>query len=138
VSYRGFINVEIERGVWNSVYLHHGDQESVEILTKFYNSHHKMVELLSYGDISILGKSIGEKIDFHRRDIAIDSDGYYEQCLFYHRDRGEELAIGLYSHPLSDEFGVYYCLDGEFYYSGTSNIETNLKPFYEAYLKADQ
>lgn len=138
MSYRGYLNMECENGLWATVYLHHGDTDSVEILTKFYNSRNKMVELLSYGDISILGKTIGEKIDFHQRDIAVDSDGYYEQCLFYNRDRDDELELQWHYSPLSDEFGVYYCLDGQFYYSGTADIKHNLKSFYEDYLKADQ
>ena len=55
-------------------------------LKKYYTEPEKIDALIALGDISILGREIGEKVDFdtfsrdeHRRD----------QCLAYGRDRGE-------------------------------------------------
>ena len=54
-----------------------------------YNSLEKVKELVSKGGVSILDDNIGEKIDFNESDLRRTN----KQCLFYSRDRGEDLEI---------------------------------------------
>jgi hypothetical protein len=44
--------------------------------------------LVAQGDCSMLGKEIGEKIDFNER-MEYDTDNKAKQCRFYKRDRDE-------------------------------------------------
>ena len=57
------------------------------ILDSYYQDESKVDELLKNGDISILGNNIGEKIDFDDFELAHKN----KQCLFYARDRGENI-----------------------------------------------
>jgi hypothetical protein len=50
-----------------------------------YQEARKIAQLVELGDISILDKNIGTKIDFDDREAQRTA----EQCLFYGRDRGE-------------------------------------------------
>jgi len=54
-------------------------------LLNFYNTEEKLNELLELGNLSILGTSIGEKVDFDKFDSREN-----QQCLAYGRDRGYE------------------------------------------------
>ena len=67
------------------IYCHFdGYPENVgKILAEHYTDIEKVEELMDLGDLSILGKEIGEKQDF---------DNYTNRswCLAYGRDRGEE------------------------------------------------
>jgi hypothetical protein len=66
------------------------------ILTKCYNDSVSASKLISMGDISSLGATIGEQVSFDRErsdDDYVDLDGVTgvnKQCMFYTRDRGEE------------------------------------------------
>lgn len=51
------------------------------ILTEYYSNINRVNELLNLGDLSVLGKFIGEKQDFDKRVVG--------NCLAYGRDRGE-------------------------------------------------
>jgi hypothetical protein len=51
------------------------------ILTEHYSNINRVNELLNLGDLSVLGKFIGEKQDFDKRVVG--------NCLAYGRDRGE-------------------------------------------------
>jgi hypothetical protein len=51
------------------------------ILTEHYSNINRVNELLNLGDLSVLGKFIGEKMDFNKR--------VQDTCLAYGRDRGE-------------------------------------------------
>ena len=51
------------------------------ILTEHYSNTNRVNELLNLGDLSVLGKFIGEKNDFN--------DRVRDTCLAYGRDRGE-------------------------------------------------
>jgi hypothetical protein len=83
----------IERGVGQTLFEH-------------YNSTAKVEELISNGDISSLGKEIGEKHDFNKR--------VENWTTFYGRDRGEKgLEAKKFSHKL--DFHQYYNLS-EYYY----------------------
>jgi hypothetical protein len=51
------------------------------ILREHYSNINRVNELLNLGDLSVLGKFIGEKMDFNKR--------VQDTCLAYGRDRGE-------------------------------------------------
>jgi hypothetical protein len=59
-----------------------------QTLFKYYDSA-KANFLVAQGDMSMLGKEIGEKIDFNDR-MEYDTDGIAKQCRFYKRDRDEQ------------------------------------------------
>jgi len=54
-------------------------------LLDFYNTEEKLNELLELGNLSVLGTSIGKKVDFNKFDSREN-----KQCLAYGRDRGED------------------------------------------------
>ena len=58
-----------------------------KILASYYTDKKKINSLLAEGEISVLGRNIGEKIDFNDYQLC---HALY-QCWFYHRDRGEKL-----------------------------------------------
>lgn len=58
-----------------------------KVLLAHYDSA-KANHLVAMGDMSMLGKEIGEKIDFNSR-MEYDTDNVAKQCRFYGRDRGE-------------------------------------------------
>ena len=58
-----------------------------KILASYYTDKKKINALLAEGEISVLGRNIGEKIDFDDYQLC----HALNQCRFYHRDRGEKL-----------------------------------------------
>ena len=58
-----------------------------KILASYYTDKKKINSLLAEGEISVLGRNIGEKIDFDDYQLC----HALNQCRFYHRDRGEKL-----------------------------------------------
>ena len=76
-----------ENGAVKSVYCHSdGYIEHVgEILFNHYNTIDKVNKLIMLGDLSRLDVSIGVKTDFNMPNP--------NQCIAYHRDRGEDLSI---------------------------------------------
>ena len=58
------------------------------ILARFYDNSVKVNKLISMGDLSSLGASIGEKHDFNQVNLAETLEETV--CKFYKRDRGEE------------------------------------------------
>ena len=58
-----------------------------KILASYYTDKKKINSLLAEGEISVLGRNIGEKIDFDDYQLCHTLN----QCRFYHRDRGEKL-----------------------------------------------
>jgi hypothetical protein len=58
-----------------------------KVLLEHYDST-KANFLVAQGDCSMLGKEIGEKIDFNDR-MEYDTDNVAKQCRFYKRDRDE-------------------------------------------------
>jgi len=58
-----------------------------DVLLNYYDST-KANFLVAQGDCSMLGKEIGEKINFNDR-MEYDDDGKAKQCRFYKRDRDE-------------------------------------------------
>jgi hypothetical protein len=90
---RSTIAVVQEGGSVRSVYCHFdGYPDGVgATLKEHYTDLAKIEQLLDLGDLSVLDKDIGEKVDFNGRPEG--------QCLFYGRDRGE---IGVYALPHMD------------------------------------
>lgn len=54
-----------------------------KILVENYTTEAKVRELIALGDLSSLGESIGEKVNFN------DPAAHKDQCVAYGRDRGE-------------------------------------------------
>ena len=67
---------------WDGYLDHNG-----KILLEHYNDQHKTLELLLNGDISSLGKEVGEKHDFDARYDSGDPRDTWTK--YYGRDRGE-------------------------------------------------
>ena len=78
MSERCYICIETKKNEYVGVYCHNNGEvyNTGELLLKNYNSRIRVEELLSYGDMSILGENI-------------------ETSVFYKRDKGE------YNHDLS-------------------------------------
>ena len=57
-----------------------------KILAEYYQDESKVNELLAHGDVSIIDKNIGVKIDFNDYKTRYAN----KQCKFYMRDRGEK------------------------------------------------
>lgn len=95
MSTRGRIGMYLGNGNTISVYSHYSNYLdcSGAILKLYYNDEDKIKELIAQGDISSLGKFIGEKHDFDNRP-----DGW---CTFYKRDRGED-GVDAVEMPLGD------------------------------------
>lgn len=60
-----------------------------KLLVTHYNSRLAAEFLVSKGHLSVLGKKVGEKIDFND-SMKYDEDNFAEQCRYYGRDRGEK------------------------------------------------
>ena len=75
MSTRSVIAIENSDGTLTGVYCHHDGytEHHAPILKNNYDTEEKIRELLSFGDMSILEKSI-------------------KTCVFYNRDRGEDAA----------------------------------------------
>ena len=74
---------------WDGYVAHNG-----VILNRYYTTSEEVNELIALGDLSTLGKRIGEKVDFNKMSFdAIYREKYDGQCVAYHRDRGEDLNI---------------------------------------------
>jgi hypothetical protein len=75
-----------------------------------YTTEEQVRELLSYGSISVLGSSIGEKHNFNSNESG-------QQCTFYHRDRDDDLELSsVYGVPTLLRRGMEYTYlfrDGE-------------------------
>lgn len=87
-----------------SVYCHWDGypEHNGKILYNYYNTKEKILELLSYGNISSLGENIGTAHDFNKPVSGI--------CTFYGRDRGENDVL-----PFISESEKCYYDNGEEY-----------------------
>jgi hypothetical protein len=81
------VAIQLKNKKIKSIYVHwDGYLSGVgQDLLDFYNTEEKVNELLELGNLSILGTSIGEKVDFNGFDSREN-----KQCLAYGRDRGDE------------------------------------------------
>ena len=75
---------------WDGYPSHHGP-----LLLGYYNDWASVEELISFGDLSVLGAEIGHQHDF---DTRHDDPATRNFCKFYARDRGEE-GVGPKIHP---------------------------------------
>jgi hypothetical protein len=79
---------------WDGYLDHNG-----RILQDHYLDPFKLRDLIDLGDLSTLGAEIGEKRPFDNPhkwgtpDYEAFSAQYKNQCLFYNRDRGEDLRV---------------------------------------------
>ena len=85
-----------------------------KMLLEHYNTEEKVRELLSYGDISSVGPTIGVKHNFDACDASM--------CRFYGRDRGEDgIAPRTKTERKLESFCeqeyLYLWKDGRWYYS---------------------
>ena len=104
MSTNATISIKTDEGI-KSVYLHWdgGPLNAGEILIQNFTNEEKILELLSYGDISVLSEKINpddtlpHSFDERQEDV----------CLFYARDRGEDLEIHTFKtlKELLSEFG---------------------------------
>lgn len=131
MSTRSQIGVETG-GVIKSIYCHSDGYLAYvgRLLQTYYNTQEKAEELISYGDASCLGEEIGHQVDFHKR--CTDAN-YYEatrnQCVFYHRDRGEELSIlEISESDLAKEYSYNYLFKNGQWYVSCSDTEYKFEP----------
>jgi hypothetical protein len=86
---RSAIGMRTPDGRITAIYCHWDGYPSHNgaILNEFYTDSNKIAELISGGDLSSLGATIGEKHDFNE---SYDAKTLAEtRCTFYGRDRGE-------------------------------------------------
>lgn len=88
-----------------------------KVLLENYNSA-KANQLVSMGDMSMLGKEIGEKIDFDAR-MVYDADGIAKQCRFYGRDRDE---TGVEYKVFHNDQELFAGIDAEYFYVNKDNV----------------
>ena len=83
---RGLIAIENSDGTFTSIYTHWDSYPSNngKILLEHYTNENKVQNLMSLGNLSILGSEIGNKHDFEKHNSDKRTD-----CLAYGRDRGE-------------------------------------------------
>lgn len=109
--------------VCKSIYVHSdGYLEYVgRVLLNHYDST-KANFLVAQGDCSMLGKEIGEKINFGDR-LEFDENNIAKQCRFYKRDRDEEGCDYRVTHSFDELLSVvgahyvYIMRDGVWYVS---------------------
>ena len=121
-----------KNGEVKSIYCHYDGylEHNGEMLNRYYTTEEEVQELIALGDISVLGKRIGEKVDFDR--MTLDQtyrDKYDGQCVAYHRDRDEE--FNQMNSPLSslcecEEYN-YVFKDGVWFVS-CSDTDYTFKP----------
>ena len=110
---RSMIAYETGSDTVRAIYCHHDGYPSHNgrILLNHYDDIEKVEQLIALGDLSLLGKEIGEKQDF---DQPTDRNW----CLAYGRDRGEtrvesQLFLSLDSAELNyDGCDYFYYFDG--------------------------
>lgn len=107
---------------FKAIYVHSdGYLEYVgKVLLAHYDSP-KANHLVAMGSCSMLGKEIGEKINFNDR-MEYDKDSVATQCRFYKRDRDEDgcefTVYQSFDEVVEEGFEhVYIMNDGVWYYS---------------------
>jgi hypothetical protein len=87
------------------------------VLLNYYDST-KANFLVAQGDMSMLGKEIGEKIDFNDR-MVYDTDNIAKQCRFYKRDRDE---TGVDFKVFHNDQELFAGIDAEYFYVMKDNV----------------
>lgn len=110
---RSYIGVRNTDGSVDYIYCHFDGypEHNGDILTSYYSKKNQVDELLKLGDLSVLGKFIGEKQDFDKR--------VQDCCLAYGRDRGES-NVGVknsdFRELINDQNVDYvYVFDGDYW-----------------------
>jgi hypothetical protein len=123
---RSTIAIQLENGSINQVYCHWDGylEYNGKMLMEYYNNPEIIKELISKGSISILAKNINPNKDSKYEFNSPQKD----VCLFYSRDRDEELYIDSfenfqeYSENGNFEEFNYIFKDNEWYYFENINI----------------
>ena len=116
----------IENGKTKSIYCHwdgYIDHNGL-ILYTYYTTLEEVKALVELGDLSVLGKRLGEKVDFNKMSTDVKYRERYDgQCVAYHRDRGEEYSVsemGLTELEGDQEYN-YAFIKGEWYVACNRN-----------------
>lgn len=85
---RSTIAVKQDDGSVKAIYCHYdGYPTGVGLfLTQFYNGAYEANQMIEMGNMSTIGASIGEKVDFNT------FTDFGKQCVFYARDRKEQYS----------------------------------------------
>lgn len=111
---RSFIAMKTNTG-YKGVYCHWDGylDHNGRILYEHYKDNFDVAMLLDMGNMSSLGKSIGDKTSF---DAPVP-----DQCVFYHRDRGEEFRVT--TTPTLDRMLRYAeCSGAQYFYLFDGNL----------------
>jgi hypothetical protein len=125
MAIRSYIGVRNTDASVNYIYCHFDGypEHNGQILTEHYNNSNRVNELMKLGDLSVLGKFIGEKQDFDKRIVG--------NCLAYGRDRGESnvgVKNDFFDALIKDQNVDYvYVFDGDYWECfSTSDPETTI------------
>ena len=115
---RSYIGVRNTDASVDYIYCHFDGypEHNGQILAEHYTNPNRVNELLKLGDLSVLGKFIGEKQDFNVEKAPVKKRDY---CLAYGRDRGET-NVGKknsgYDELITDQNVDYvYVFDGDYW-----------------------
>jgi len=115
-----------ENGAVKSIYCHWDGyiEHNGDILNRCYTTREEVQKLIALGDLSSLDETIGVKTDFNTPNP--------DQCVAYHRDRGEELVISAsdLEHFRTWEEYNYVFKDGEWWVS-CDETDFRLRPLKE-------
>jgi len=124
MSTRSNIGIRNADGTIKYIYCHFDGypEHNGKILTENYTNINRVNELLKLGDLSVLGKFIGEKQDFDNR--------VRDYCLAYGRDRGEtgvSSSISTLENLLSNTAIDYvYIFDGQYWECYDTNTKESI------------
>ena len=92
MSTRSQIAIELPDNTIQTVYCHQDGYPAYNgaILLRYYNSAEMARQLIDSGGISSIAEKIGSK---HSFGYGEGGDRPDDECIFYHRDRGEEMEI---------------------------------------------
>jgi len=121
---RSTIAMVNEDGSVSQIYCHWDGylSNNGKILLENYETAEKVKELIALGSLSVLGETIGKKIDF-------DGELPSGQCRAYHRDRDEDLQI--YQYKNITDYKLNGCMEGYDYIfiDGKWQVQLWEKPF---------
>lgn len=124
MSTRSNIGVRNLDGTIEYIYCHYDGypEYNGKILAEYYTNINRVKELLKLGDLSVLGKFIGEKQDFDNR--------VKDCCLAYGRDRGEtgvSSSTTTLENLLSNTTIDYvYIFDGDYWECYNTNTKESI------------
>lgn len=109
---RSMIAFENGDEIW-AIYCHNDGypEHNGKILCEYYNTIEDVSDLLALGDLSLLGKNLGEKQNF-------DQPTSYNWCLAYGRDRGEKDTEAQKFETLDEAVDYYHDCDYFYMFDG--------------------